>query len=251
MSVLSVHFFLNNGFYDTPVEGERMYIMTAMRTLFMVCVPLFLLLTGYLSSSQEIKITKESLLHRYAKLEPLLLTYFLSDMLVVVLARKLYFGEEVTVGSALLNALGYKQYAWYINMYIGLALLIPFLNVLWKGLQTKQEQGALVLVLAVMTMLPSVLNFEVQLVPNWWVNLYPVTYYYIGAYLKKNVDIKKLSTARIAAVLLVTWCCFSAFNIWINKGSVFQCGVWCAWGGGTECCGLRSAFSAAERHPLS
>lgn len=231
LSVLSVHFFLNSGFYEIPVEGERMYVMTAMRTMFMVCVPLFLLLTGYLSSSQEIKITKENLLHRYAKLEPLLLTYFLADMLVLLLARKLYFGENVTVGSALLNVLSYQQYAWYINMYIGLALLIPFLNLLWKNLQTRQEQGIWIIVLAALTMLPSILNFKVQLVPNWWGDLYPVTYYYIGAYLKKNVDIKKLSTAKIAAALLAAWSCFSVFNIWINKGGSFQWGVWCSWGG--------------------
>lgn len=49
-SVPSVHFFLNSGFYDTPVLGEKMYIMVIFRTLFMICVPLFMLLSGYLMS---------------------------------------------------------------------------------------------------------------------------------------------------------------------------------------------------------
>lgn len=39
--VVSVHFFLNNGFYSTIVEGERMFIMTIMRSFFIICVPLF------------------------------------------------------------------------------------------------------------------------------------------------------------------------------------------------------------------
>lgn len=37
--VISVHFFLNNGFYDQTVVGKRMFIMTVMRSTFMVCVP--------------------------------------------------------------------------------------------------------------------------------------------------------------------------------------------------------------------
>ncbi len=41
--VLSVHFFYNNEFYGVPVMGRRMYLMVVMRTLFVICVPLFLL----------------------------------------------------------------------------------------------------------------------------------------------------------------------------------------------------------------
>ena len=32
-TVLSVHFFYNNGFYSIPVSTPRMYLMTGMRTL--------------------------------------------------------------------------------------------------------------------------------------------------------------------------------------------------------------------------
>lgn len=61
-TVLSVHFFLHNGFYNEPVEGMSpigglidyftthnaaslhgpiMFVMVTMRTLFSICVPLF------------------------------------------------------------------------------------------------------------------------------------------------------------------------------------------------------------------
>ena len=46
--VVSVHFFLNSGFYDETVSGWRMYLMTMLRTGFMICVPLFMVLSGYL-----------------------------------------------------------------------------------------------------------------------------------------------------------------------------------------------------------
>ncbi len=54
--VISVHFFLNNGFYTQPVVGTRMYIMTILRTMFIVCVPLFIMLTGYLMNKKELSI---------------------------------------------------------------------------------------------------------------------------------------------------------------------------------------------------
>lgn len=53
-SVLSVHFFLNNGYYSEVIVGRRMLCMTIMRNFFMICVPLFLLLTGYLMNKKEL-----------------------------------------------------------------------------------------------------------------------------------------------------------------------------------------------------
>ena len=74
-SVLSVHFFLHNGFYSEsvagmgPIEGifnyltthdsaalhgPSMFVMVTMRTLFSVCVPMFLILTGYLMSNKTL-----------------------------------------------------------------------------------------------------------------------------------------------------------------------------------------------------
>jgi hypothetical protein len=47
-SVAGVHFFSRIGYYYVPLTGPRMYLMTLLRTAFTVCVPLFLLLSGYL-----------------------------------------------------------------------------------------------------------------------------------------------------------------------------------------------------------
>ena len=53
-TVISVHFFLNNGFYSEPMFGKRMLVMTVMRSAFMICVPLFIMLTGYLMSRKSL-----------------------------------------------------------------------------------------------------------------------------------------------------------------------------------------------------
>lgn len=47
-TVVSVHFFLNSGFYSQDMIGFKMFIKCIIRSFFIICVPLFLLLTGYL-----------------------------------------------------------------------------------------------------------------------------------------------------------------------------------------------------------
>lgn len=51
-SVISVHFFANTGFYDKTISGNDMYIAVFFRTLFMICVPLFIITTGYLMKNK-------------------------------------------------------------------------------------------------------------------------------------------------------------------------------------------------------
>ena len=76
-SVVGVHFFLHTGFYSQPYTGEGpiesiikaisegdsdyltsawMFLMYMLRTLFNVCVPLFIILTGYLMSKKTLSL---------------------------------------------------------------------------------------------------------------------------------------------------------------------------------------------------
>lgn len=52
--VVSVHFCLNNGFYEMTISCPRMYVMVCIRTFSMMCVPLFLLITGFLMNKKDI-----------------------------------------------------------------------------------------------------------------------------------------------------------------------------------------------------
>lgn len=47
LCVISVHFLLNSGFYEETVEGKKMLIMCIYRMFFIICVPMFITLTGY------------------------------------------------------------------------------------------------------------------------------------------------------------------------------------------------------------
>lgn len=157
MSVPAIHFFLNTEYYTTPVAGVRMYFMTVVLVACSVCVPLFMLLTGYLMSAKPVSIQKKEILGFYGKSKDLILTYILATM-VILLYRGTVNREDIGFRGAVMNLLGYQQYSWYVNMYLGCVLLIPFLNLLWNSLSTQESRRIWTAVLTVLTVLPSVFN---------------------------------------------------------------------------------------------
>ena len=69
-------------------------------------------------------------------------------------------------------------------MWIGLFLLTPFLNLLYKAIPDQKQKLILVGTLYIMTALPDLLNrYGVHLVPGFWQQCFPLTFYFIGAYI--------------------------------------------------------------------
>lgn len=177
---LSVHFFLNSGFYEAPVVGKTMLAACAVRMLCMSCVPLFLLITGYSC------VNREWSKGYYRKLAPVLLTYVLAG--AACLAFRIFRqGEQFGPAGILRQFTAYAAapYAWYVEMYIGLFLLAPFLNAAWHALDEGAKK-AMVLSLVGLTALPGLVNQLEILLPTWWVGIYPLTYYAIGAWLREH-----------------------------------------------------------------
>ena len=52
--VISIHFLLNTGFYFIKMNSFLAYVLLFFRTFFMICVPLFILLTGYLMNQKKL-----------------------------------------------------------------------------------------------------------------------------------------------------------------------------------------------------
>lgn len=231
-SVVSVHFFLNTGFYKYTVTGKRMLVMTIMRTACMICVPLFLTLTGYLMSRKT--LSKKY----YGGIVKTLGMYLLASAACIVF--RVFWAKAAFPGDLFWGILNFKTaaYGWYIEMYIGLFLLIPFLNLMWNGLTSKKQKLALVATLIVLTSLPSILNaynFSVagwwktpvisaeyrDIFPKWWTGIYPLTYYFVGAFLRE-FPLKLKGWQKLAlwgGSILV----FGLFNFYRSHGGIF---VW-------------------------
>ncbi len=237
--VVSVHFFLKNGFYQEPVQGKRMFILTLMRSLFIICVPLFLTLSGYLLRK------KEPSKKYYTRITKILMTYGLSSLACIAYAM-VFLHEKYTVKNVITKLLNFNgaPYAWYIEMYLGLFLIIPFLNILYNHIRSQKWKIGLILTSVFLTSLPSVvnvynfgsiswwalpssLNETYKLIPSWWTGMYPITYYFIGCYLSEyGLAIKKRWN-----FLLIVLCTLvsGVYAYWRSYKAHFIWGSWCGY----------------------
>ena len=198
--VLCTHFFLNTEFYKVPFTGGSMLIQAFLRWMFIICVPLFMMLTGYL------QVKKEAGSNYYENLTSVLGIYILYSVLAI-LVRVLYFKEQETLIVWLSDIIGFRAngYSWYINMYIGLYLLIPFLNIVFNNLKNQREHRRLLFTMIFITALPGFFNnipgyINIFRFPDWWMTLYPITYYFLGAYIREyKIKINK----TVAGILLI------------------------------------------------
>ncbi len=120
-------------------------------------------------------------------------------------------------------------YAWYVEMYIGLFLLIPFLNIIWNNLE-ENKRKYLIITMLILTSVPSIFNCwdflqlgdrsYSEFMPNYWEVTYPITYYFLGAYLK---DVKqKGSMLKDGILLLVTTILFGMFSYFRSFGGTYE-----------------------------
>lgn len=240
-TVLSVHFFLHNGFYSQTVEGAPMYIMVLMRTLFSVCVPLFMILTGYLMSHKTLSRKY------YSGISKTLIIFVLATLACMIF-KTIHDNEPFTLKSFILGTLDFTgaNYSWYIEMYIGLFLLIPFLNLAYNKLKNKRQKQILVLTLVFLTIIPTVFNifnFDTpawwsdpktsdtfsKLIPSWWMGIYPITYYFTGCYIREYGI--KLKTRSTLVLFLLAILIFGTFNYYRSYGTTFKSGTYVYWYG--------------------
>ena len=239
--VICIHFFLNSGFYGESTSGTNMYILFVLRTLSSVCIPMFLILTGYLMCK---KMPSKKY---YVGILKTLLIYLLASI-ACTLFKVYYLNTPINFGDFIISVLNFSAapYSWYIELYIGLFLLIPFLNVMYCKLESKRKKQVLVLTFIVITVLPSIMNiFSVtsysswfnpnsgdvitKLVPAWWKEFYPVTYYITGCYLREYR--LKIKTPVVAIFFVVCTVVFSTFNYYRSYGEFFEAGQYIAWNG--------------------
>lgn len=169
--VTGLHAFLYNGFYS-ETQGLNMWAANSFRWLFSGCNGLFMLLTGYLK-------TRKPLGKAYFRgLWTVLAGYGLVCAVSFPIRYSL-MGEKDGWFIWLERMVTFEGYAWYIEMYIGLILLSPFINLALDQLKGKRELLCAAGVMVLLTALPSLT--PLRLLPDYWTGLYPLTYYTIGA----------------------------------------------------------------------
>ncbi|MBR3280285.1 MAG: acyltransferase family protein [Clostridia bacterium] len=257
--VFITHGITYKGYLDQNVLTNEWTLVLVIRFIALCCVPLFLLLTGYLNNKKEIS------LKYYKAIIPLLLSYFLISFIELfgfnlfttapisnvtsISGDTIISGESISqIGNTailytpervsqirwpehLVKIFNFTEnsYAWYFEMYIGLFLLIPFLNILWDNLKSKKERVILIITCSFLSLIPKILEgFRIynlngdgnmdwlDVLPDYWKIVHPLAYFYIGKYIKEykpNINlIIRLVLFIIAVAIPVLSCYFVSKN---------------------------------------
>lgn len=176
--VVGIHFFYNNGFYFVPQDSLRILPGNTVRYLFFCCNGIFMMLTGYLKTTQPLRGKY------YRSLLPVLVSYTIASAVSIPI-RHFCFGDAQSLSVWITRFFTFfgVNYGWYIEMYVGLVLISPILNLAMDKLES--DRGVLFLTgtLVVLTALPSAT--DLQLAPDFWTGMYPLTYYAIGAAIRR------------------------------------------------------------------
>lgn len=193
--VVTFHFYLNNGYYYEAQKGASMLLAGSIRWLSTCCVGLFLMLTGYLKSNRL------GIKDCYRTLAPVLIGYLVAAAISIPV-RHFIFGDQQSLRIWLKRLFGFSAvyYGWYVGMYIGLTLLSPFLNLPLRQLGEKKQLLGFLAVLLLLTALPGVTPLNVA--PDFWRRMYPLTYYVLGAVIRRLQPKVRPWLALLTAVLL-------------------------------------------------
>lgn len=185
-SVIGVHFILNTATNISMSNNIDIMLYLSYRQFFIVCVPLFILTTGYLSIKNELNV-------KYFKKIFSILGIYLFYSIITLIYRNTFIKESITLVAGIKMVFSFEAipYAWYVNMFIGLFFLSPVLNKIIKNCSKKEVELCIFIIIGI-SIIPSTWNsFNTFLgysnilpLPNFWISVYPIAYYLIGAYLK-------------------------------------------------------------------
>ena len=205
--VLGMHYYDNSGFYTTAMDGAGDFAMAVVRTLFISCVPFFLMLSGWLCSGRKLSA------RYYLSILRILEIYFITTVACVIF-EALYLGRPLSLKEAINGLINFELngYAWYVLLYGGLFLMMPFLNMMYRGCAGKRQRQILILSFLALSVLPSFFNQFAHIYSLWWSKLYPISYYFTGAYMRDYLKRERPSRYFLAlAGFTLVFCLFNQF----------------------------------------
>lgn len=174
--VNGLHACLYNGFYNRPQIGGAMWVANTMRWLFYGCNAMFMLMTGYLKS------TKPWSKGYYKGLLTVLVGYVLTCVISYPI-RYFLIGEKDGIQVWIQRFFTFSNYAWYAEMYIGLILFSPIINLALGQIEDHKKLLLLAGSCLAVTTLHSIT--AINLFPDYFSPMYPITLYVVGAVIRK------------------------------------------------------------------
>lgn len=216
--VVAVHFFLNSGFYSTPITTSFGRIQICVRWITFCCVPLFMITTGYLMKNKTLS-------GRYYRGILRVLVIYVVVSLICVLYNILFLHTAYTPWTVLRGLFMYNdaKYAWYVEYYFTLFALIPFLNAAWNAMKSRRDRQLLLVTVILLTMVSQSFyigtdfDTQIRLLPGYFSRCYPIGYYFIGVYIREYPPRRDLGHKLFYLVL------YLLALVWISAVTFDQC----------------------------
>lgn len=211
--MLGFHFFQRSGIQEVPVgSGVSGVALHTLRWLCMAGYPLVLMLSGAAFLREDFSYSQYKGLFKIAYC--IAIGYF---------AVKYLGGAAV---GAVNSSVTFYYYGGveFAELYAFILLASPFLNCAYQGLPNKKARFALIAVMSVITSVPNMLIInDTRILANIFSGFYPVTLYFIGAYVYDN---RENSDMLSSFVMLVSMCLAQAIFSYTDtqgNGGVFIC----------------------------
>lgn len=191
--IIGLHFNYRTGaLADFAFTDGRFFPVGISEAIFYVSVDCFVLVTGYFD------ITKKRV--SVKRLVPLVLAVWFYSW--VGLAIGLAAGARLSLSQVAMCLLPFTtEHYWFIDVYLILSLLIPFINKAIDGIHRRRYRNILFVCLAVFSVLPTLVPFASEIFALggganivWFVVLY-----LIGGYLRLYNPLERVSCLKLGA----------------------------------------------------
>lgn len=173
------------------INENYLYFYKIEFVLCRIAVPIFIMCTGYLMSTKELK--GRDILRKISKV---FIPLFLLSVFIYFLQHKtidLIFLQNF-IKTPIIEAY------WYIYMLVGLYLIMPFLNYITKNTTLKEH----IFLISIILIIPALLNlFSFELSAYWGLAIptYVIGYYLTGSMFHKIH--KQIKFTKLSGILLL------------------------------------------------
>ena len=189
-------------FLHTDLRTPTWTVTVFIRFTVILCVPIFLLLTGYFLS------TRKPDRKHFTSIISVMVSWFILSVITNIAEWHFFAPTAISIPRAILNIFSFSYgYTWYVEMYLCLFLVIPYINIALDNM-SRRAQLTLTLIVGALTFLPAfgksfiVTGIWFNGFPEQFEGIYCVGYYLIGAYIARHKP--KPSPVLCALVFLGT-----------------------------------------------
>ena len=175
--VNALHACLYNGFYYEEQAGVAMWLANSARWLTFGCNAMFILLTGYMKTASPWN-------KRYYKSLVAVLVGYVLTCVISYPIRYFCIGEKDPLEVWLTRFATFSNYAWYVEMYIGLFLFSPVINLALDKIHDSRKMWMLTAGLLLVTVGHSASYMD--LLPDYGGGMYPLALYTLGAVIRRT-----------------------------------------------------------------